>query len=50
MHDNPVKRNGGHESVTRQFAMLQALAESKSRFNFTDDQIAAVLAASVADE
>ena len=25
MHDNPVKRNGGRESVTRQFAMLQAV-------------------------
>ena len=30
-------------------AFKAALAESKSRFNFTDDQIAAVLAASVAD-
>ena len=25
MHDNPVKRNGGRESVTRQFAALQAV-------------------------
>ena len=25
MHDNPVKRNGGQESVTRQFAVLQAV-------------------------
>ena len=25
MHGNPVKRNGGRKSVTRQFAMLQAV-------------------------
>ena len=25
MHDNPVKRNGGRKSVTRQFAALQAV-------------------------
>ena len=25
MHDNPVKRNGGREFVTRQFAALQAV-------------------------
>ena len=26
MHDNPVKRNGGQESVTRQFAIPQSVA------------------------
>ena len=25
MHDNPVKRNGGREFATRQFATLQAV-------------------------
>ena len=25
MHGNPVKRNGGRKSVTRQFAVLQAV-------------------------
>lgn len=37
MHDNPVKRNGGRESVTRQFAALQAVVSRNVRNFKTDD-------------